>query len=183
MLKVGSFVQKVPAHTQLHVEGQNEFVVLLMDSEGQAVHMLARSKDRECKLTIRKESDIKFQITGQNFLSVDARSVKPHTEEVSDIPYEIPDDNRAQLSLEEKLKLYLAEMVSERYGEDSTMMDTFEESMDFDEEDDEPLSGFEVGEITEEALIEAPTNTVSPETGSTTEADPPPETSEETPPG
>jgi len=177
MLKVGSFVQKVPAHTQLHVEGQNEFVVLLVDSEGQPVHMLARSKDRECKLTVRKESDIKFHIAGQNFLSVDARPVKPHTEEVSDIPYEIPDDNRAQLSLEEKLKLYLAEMVSERYGEDSNMMDTFEESMDFDEEDDEPLSGFEVGEITEETIDVPPEPETPPAVPEPpAEVDPPPET-------
>ncbi len=167
MLKAGSFTQEVPAHTQIYVEGQTEFVVVELQ-EGKAVDLVARSLDRECRFTTRKDCVLGFQIPGKQFISVDATPVKSHAEEVSSIPYEIPDENRPHLTLEEKLKVYLAEMVAERYGEDSKQMDTFEESMDFEDEEDEPLSGFEIGEFTEE-VVEPITEPEKPEKTETEE--------------
>ncbi len=150
MLKIGSFTQEIPAHTQLKVEGQSEFVILELDSDGKPKGMVARSNQREIKFTVRKQAKLRFETAAKQFISVDARPVMSDSEKVSDIPYEVPDDNQASLTLEEKLKLYLAEMVKERYGEDSDAFDTFEDAMDFEEDDDESLSGFEVSEIVEE---------------------------------
>ncbi len=151
MLKIGTFKHKIPKNTQLHVEGQSEFAIVEI-IDGKPSHMVARSKDRECKFTIRKDSELSFQIDPKKFISVDARPVPGINEDVSDIPYEIPDDNQANLSLEEKLKYYLQQMVMEKYGPESAEFDTFEETMDFDEEDENILSGFEVPEFQEEEL-------------------------------
>ena len=155
MLKVGSFIEEVPANTQLHVEGQSDFMVVAVDAENVPQVLVARSSDRHCRFVTRQNMRLMFSITGKHFISVDARPVKSDSEEVSDIPYEVPDDNQAQLTLEEKLKVYLAEMVAERYGQESAMYDTFEEAMDFDDDDEDPisLSGFEIPDITEEELI------------------------------
>ena len=156
MLKIGSFTQDIPAHTQINVEGQSEFVVLELDKEGKASHMVARSNDRQCKMTIRKDTKLKFDILGKNFISLEAHPVQSDHETVSPIPYEIPGDNQANMTLEEKLKRYLSEMVQERYGEDSAAYDTFEEAMDFDPDDEDPLSGFEINDVIEEEPVTPP---------------------------
>ncbi len=173
MLKIGSFKQKVPANTQLFIEGQGEFAIIQLDENHKPITMIGRSNERQCKFTVRKDMELLFQTEPKKFISIDARSVPGYQEEVSDIPYEIPDDNQANLSLEEKLKFYLAEMVAEKYGPESKEFDTFEDAMDFDEEDDNILSGFEVPEIIEEKPdepIQAKDN--GEETGAT-DTDPP----------
>ena len=112
MLKVGTFKQFIPANTQIDVEGQNEFVILEEGPDGKPAQMVGRSADRKCRLITRKDATLIFNTAAKGFLSVDARAVGSVHEQVSDIPYEVPDDNQAHLTLEEKLKHYLSEMAS-----------------------------------------------------------------------
>lgn len=157
MLKIGPFSVRIPENTQLRVEGQSDFFIVELDDKGNPKAAIARSSDRLARVTVRKEADILFSIAEGQFISVDARPVRSATEEVSDVPYEVPDDNQASLTLEEKLKRYLAEIVAERYGEQSNEYETFEESMDFDDEEDDPisLSGYEIPDIVSEEPIDA----------------------------
>lgn len=154
MLKIGSFTQPVPKNTQLFVEGQEDFSIYKV-VDGEPVAMIARSQDRHCKFTLREDMEIKVVIVGNKFVSLDARPVKSEFEEVSPIPYEVPDDNAANLTLEEKLKRYLAEMVAERYGEESDEMDTFDDAQDLDWEDEDPLAQFEPKPVIEEEILPA----------------------------
>jgi hypothetical protein len=64
---------------------------------------------------------------------------------------ELPEDALVPETLDQKLKRMLSAMVEERYGKDSEMYETFEESMDLDLDDDsEPLSGYEVTDMAED---------------------------------
>ncbi len=72
MLKIGTFKSKIPANTQLHVEGQTEFAIVEIIN-GKPAEMVARSKDRECKFTIRKDAELSFQIDPKKFISVDTQ--------------------------------------------------------------------------------------------------------------
>lgn len=172
MIKLGTYKHTIPAHTQLHVEGQEEFSVWEVDKDDKPVAFVARSKDREVRFVVRKEADLKFVIAGQKMLSIDARSIQSDHETVSDIPYEVPSGNENQ-TLEDKLKRYLLEMVEERYGENSNEVETFEDAMDLEWEDDDPLAAFEPKPVIEEEPIEA--TAAEPEPKSTS-AEPEPET-------
>ena len=163
MLETGSFKIDVPANSQLNCEGQSEFVIMELDENDKPIAMVARSNKRKLRFTSRRDSKLLFDIAPKQFISVDARPVPPVHEVVSDVPYEIPDNNLANLTLEEKLKHYLSEMVAERYGEDSAAYDTFEDSMDFDDDEPEPLSGYELKDMQpEEPIPHEELNTETP---------------------
>lgn len=155
-LHIGPTSFEIPANCQVDAEGQNDFLVINY-SLGDPVDILAKSSDRFVRFVTRQDTDVTFDIPENSFLSVNIVPIPSDVDPIDPVPVEVPDENKPQMSLEDKLKVYLAEMVAERYGQDSAQYDTFEEAMDLDwEEDDEaPLSGFEVSDMTEEILDES----------------------------
>lgn len=150
-LHIGPASYEIPAHCQVDAEGQSDFIVLKYEN-GDAKEIIARSSDRFVRFVTREEVDVTFAIGSNAFISVNITHIPMDVDPIDPVPVEVPDDMKPTLTLEDKLKIYLAEMVSERYGSDSAEYDTFEEAMDldWDEEDEAPLSGFEVKEMIEE---------------------------------
>jgi hypothetical protein len=136
-----------PHDTQLNIEGSHEFVVYLLDKKNKPVDILGRSAERKLKLMIRQDCKIQVDSVEGSFISYDGFPIKSVFDKADPIPFEVPEENRVKMTLEEKLKAYLAEMVQQRYGQESQEWDTFEESYDFDDEDDATiLTGYEVQE-------------------------------------
>lgn len=156
MIKIGTTDIDCPANVQLQIEGQSEFLVALLDKKGEVAEVLGRSDNRELKLKVRNECKIRILIDENQFMSINSFPIQSVYEEVSSIPVEIPDDKKKGLTMMEKMKLYLHDMVAERYGEDSQQYDTFEDAMDFDDEGEDPiqLSGYEMTELIPEEVIE-----------------------------
>jgi hypothetical protein len=140
-------VVDVPADTQVNIEGAHDFIVYQM-VENKPVRIIGRSAERKAKVKIRQDMQISIESVDGSFLSYDGFPIPSVYDPADPIPFEVPDENRGHLTLEEKLKAYLAEMVRDRYGAESEEMDTFEDAQDFLIPDDEDiLTGYEVQDM------------------------------------
>jgi hypothetical protein len=182
MLKVGTQIIDFPKHTQVEIEGQSEFVVICMadtgkvDDKGKPIYedrdFISRSTDRYARFHVREDCRLKIATAPKQFLSINGFPIPPDIEDVSPVPVEMPEDKKRGLTMMEKMKIYLADMVAERYGEDSDQYDTFEDAMDFDDEENDvvELSGYEISDVVEEEPNE-PSATETPPTGENTSSD------------
>jgi hypothetical protein len=156
MLKSGKFQIESVGKVQINLESNFPIAVVKIDPEGNPVDILARSDTGKVKMKIHQDELIEV-VPGNDLAltSVDVFPIQGPNEPVDSVPYEVPEDNRLKMTLEEKLKVYLAEMVAERYGEDSSEYDTFEESMDFGDDEDMPaMTTYEESMMTPQEPIE-----------------------------
>lgn len=160
MIKLGEFVQEFPKDSQIYMEAQGEFTIIELDEADKPARILGTSKNRELKFIVRKDCKLKVIQPKLSHLSIDARSIKPVHEVVSDIPVEI-DVDLEPMGLEQKIKQFCAQLVQHEYGINSPEVDQFEESFDFDipEDDDVILTGHEVIDMEPEVPIEPIENT------------------------
>lgn len=190
IIKTGPGQLELKPYQHLRIEGSTKYSVMYevvtMDEETgeeKRVYMPLQVVDRFIDVK-GKKNGVKLYIDIQDGQHWTYTDMKPYvSENVSDIPVELLEDRRIPMTLEEKLKRFIREEVSERYGRDSREMETLEEFTDFgdEENDDEPLSGYEVFEMQEEKPIikeepESPAKPADPEPGedpkpSGTEAD------------
>jgi hypothetical protein len=140
-------VVDVPADTQLNIEGAYEFIVYKIE-EGKPVAIIGRSSERKAKVKIRQDMQVSIESMDGSFISYDGFPIPSVYDPADPVPFEVPEENRGQLTLEEKLRTYLAEMLRDRYGEDSEEYDTFEDAQDFLIPDDEDiLTGYELQDM------------------------------------
>lgn len=158
MIKLGTKNLSVPANTKVYVQANEPFVIKHGDVPiGFSVNNVLTFDCREdCELTI--------DIGSKAVWTADGKRIKSMYDPVDPIPVEIPEEYNAPPTLEDKMKLFLAEMVAERYGKDSKEMESFEDSMDFDMDDDDmPLSQYEVHDMQPEYVNESESLSDQPE--------------------
>lgn len=103
----------------------------------------------------RATQEMEIQVIQDEFDLASVEILDPY-EFVDPVPFEIPEDMKRPQTMDEKMKMFLGQMLAERYGADSDEVESFEEAMDFDLPDDDPLSGYEVIEMTEDYVEPEP---------------------------
>lgn len=129
------------------LEAESDFSVFTVDDNGELDSFVVRSVDGRAKFRTVGQFAGYVKIPDGVHWSLEESGLG--YEEVSPIPVELPEDMKVPETLEDKLKRMLAAMVEERYGRSSEEMESFEESMDFDIDELDPLSGYEVQEMEE----------------------------------
>jgi hypothetical protein len=150
-LKTGSKAFLFPANTQVTIKSeQKDFSVYTVNDDGEPEDFLAISSNGILKFRTIDAVDGFVNVENNMHWSIDLVPLSSPYETHDPVPVEVPEDKRVPESLQSKLERMLAGMVAERYGKDSREMETFEESMDFDiDDDDDPVarSGYEVSEL------------------------------------
>jgi hypothetical protein len=152
-LKTGPQEYEFEAHTKVIIQAEEDFSLHKVDVEtGEAIEILLRSRDGRLEFRTKDEG---FQaivaVKKGVHWSMDTYALASPYDKADPNPVELPEDALVPETLDQKLKRMLSAMVEERYGKDSEMYETFEESMDLDmDEDSEPLSGYEVTDMAED---------------------------------
>lgn len=152
-LKTGPQEYEFEAHTKVIIQAEEDFSLHKVDVEtGEAIEILMRSRDGRLEFRTKDEG---FQaivaVKKGVHWSMDTYPLASPYDKADPNPVELPEDALVPETLDQKLKRMLSAMVEERYGKDSEMYETFEESMDLDmDEDTEPLSGYEVTDMAED---------------------------------
>jgi hypothetical protein len=150
-LKTGNKTLNVSAFTKVYIECDSNFSVYLMDEE-KVINFLGSSVNRKLKLDIKEDCTILVQTVNDD--SHWALTVTPYPspyEKVSPVPVEIPDEYNQPETLEQKMHRMMGHLMEERFGRNSLEAETFEDSMDFDIDDDsEPFSAYELQDMEEE---------------------------------
>lgn len=133
-----SFV--VPAHAQCWVQADSEYHVwvnedkkLFFPNNDGVVYLPAQSID----YTLDVVMDLQTAHLGYTF------HVTNPADPADPVPTEAPAEFTRPLTLEERLHKFVASMVAERFGNDAGAVETLEESMDFDLDED-GLIGYEI---------------------------------------
>lgn len=148
MLVTGTQTFEVPKDSQVDIEATGHFSLVEIDESGKPVHVVGNSEANKFRHHCRKDCKMKVQAPKTTLLKVEARPIPPVTEPYDPVPVEALIEE--PLSLQDSIKAFCAQLVSERYGRDSEEVDAFEEAFDFDIEDgddDVLLSGHEVVDI------------------------------------
>ena len=161
-LKTGASEYEFLPHTKVIIQAEEDFSLHKVDLEtGEAIEILMRSRDG--RLEFRTKDEVVNAVIAVKkgvHWSMDTYSLASPYDKADPTPVELPEDANQPESLDQKLKRMLSAMVEERYGKDSDMYETFEESMDLDMDDDgEPLSGYEVTDMDEDfepSFVETP---------------------------
>lgn len=156
-LKTGPQAFVFPERTQIVIRSeQKDFAVYTVNDDGEPDDFLSLSHNG--KLRFRTTGEIKgyVKVSEGVHWAIEVKNIASPYEDSDPIPVEVPEDAKAPETLEDKLKRMLAGMVAERYGHDSDEMETFEDAMDFDIDDDlpSPLSGYEVQDMQEDFPVD-----------------------------
>lgn len=148
-LKTGSQAFDFPENARVKIMAEGSVSVFSINEDGENEKFLCSG---EKVLAFRtKDSFTGFiSVPNGNHFSVDVFTIEDASDKADPIPVELPEEMKIPETLESKLHRMLAGMIAERYGTDSNEMETFEEAMDFDVDDTEPLSGYEVQDMVPE---------------------------------
>lgn len=174
-IKTGSKPWQFAGNEQVEIKAEDTVSVWAVDEKGELKEYLASGRYLLSFRTVQPV-DVYIKVPEGSHWSMDVTPIRPPEDAADPTPFEIPEDKKANLTLEDKLKSFIADMVAERYGADSEEMETLEESMDFGDDDEEiPLSGYEVQEM--QPVEPDPPPGGSPEETPEPEPDPVPEES------
>lgn len=160
-MKTGSKSVNLPAYHDVRILATEPVSVVLQKLDEQTGELfdyaIIGSQDTEIEFSTKDDSvDIRVVCDTGTLWDIDVVDRDPY-DKSDPIPVELPEDARIPETLEEKMRRFMRHALLERFGEDSREMETFEESMDFDvPEEDEPLSGFEVNDLTPEEPEDIP---------------------------
>lgn len=169
-VKTGRQTINLPAYCRATIIAETEFSAFV--GEGDDTQLVAVSSDKKMVLRTKEEDmDVHINVPEGVHWSPSLEVTNPF-DKSDPKPFEVPEELKKPETLEEKLQRFAAGMVAEMYGRDSAEMETFEEAMDFDIDDeiDMPLSNYEIPEATQDEYIpegdnsEAETSVTEPTT-------------------
>lgn len=149
-IKTGSAPYEFVGNEKVTILCESTASVFEVDEDGQPKKFLVSGSNR---LQFRTKGPIAafVSVPGQSHWSIEVEELPDPFDKADPRPVEIPEELAKEVTLEDKLKQFVADMVAERYGADSDQMETLEEALDLDmdDEDELPLSGYEVNEMDE----------------------------------
>lgn len=157
MIKTGDSVFGIDRFSHVRLIGESDFTVYYLrevESTGELERdkVIGISTNRELKFSTKEQPITVEMVIGEGVhWSGDIEQKLPF-DKVDSVPFEVPEELKRPETLEQKLQRMMASMVSERYGRDSAEYETFEDSMDFDVDDElaMPLSDYEFSEMQED---------------------------------
>jgi hypothetical protein len=155
-IKTGPNILNIPAHSRCRILAETEFVVMSTTTNEKTGEikkdaLFAISKDKEMVLRTKEDLiNVFVQIDTGKHWSSEIETTNPY-EKVDPVPFEVPEELRQPETLMEKMQRFMVNMVSERFGDNSREMETFEEAMDFDIDGEEDItSPYELIDMEEE---------------------------------
>jgi hypothetical protein len=143
-MKTGSQYLDVAAGTKLRLVSEVDFTVFGCEGD-ELVAIIARSHGSRMELEFAWDVRIFVKVPDGIHWFPTVVHANDGFERVSPVPVEVPADVIPEQPLIQVIQKFIKEAVSERFGHQSDEFETFEESVDFDmdEEPPEPTSGFE----------------------------------------
>lgn len=176
-LKTGKHDFEFLPDVQYFIQSERDFSILELDESGNPSKVVATSLHGKLRFICRDHFLGLVNVPDGYHWSIDTRYIKSPFENADPVPVEVPEDVKSPETLQDKLQRMLAGMIAERYGRDSDEMETFEDAMDFDMEDeDTPLtSRYDVTDMVSDDFItdsqtDEPVSTESPPPEPTPEA-------------
>jgi hypothetical protein len=157
-LKTGSKPWRFEANQKIEIVHQGRLTIFAVDENGEFTSMVTTSESGRLKFRTKDAFDGFIQVQDETMhWAMEVIDLPSPFDKSDPIPIEVPEDKKQPLSLEDKLRRMLAGMVAERYGADSAEMDTFEDAMDFDDDDEinpVELSGYEVQDMIPDNIVD-----------------------------
>lgn len=150
MLKTSSQTIALPAQCRVLFRGEGSFSIFSVDEAGEIDDLVAASLEGKAMIFCEEECKVFVKILKGLHWTYKVVTRADVAEKVAPIPVAIPEGMKVPPTLKEQMRAMVGEMLRERYG-DSQEVETFEESMDFELDEDglPPLSGYEVREMDE----------------------------------
>jgi hypothetical protein len=180
-LKTGSGALNVEANTKVVIRAEGRVTVLTVNSDGEPSGIFASSANGVVRFRVGgADANLYVKVGDGLHWSADLYPIGVF-DPADPIPKEPPEEMAKKVTLEDKLKDFIQEMVAERYGDDSDQMETWEEFNDFGDDDDVPYvkEGQPVEPPEPESEPPEPELQPEPEPGHATATQPPPETQPE----
>ena len=155
MFKTGPQAMEIPAFHKVEILAEGRVSVYSVDEDGQPSALVATSEKGRLRFRTKETLSVYISVGEDLHFDISLVDQNPY-DKVDPTPVELPEE-AGPATLEDRLKTFLAGMVAERFGQDSDQMETLEEALDFDMDDEEdPLSGYEVQEMIEDYPEELP---------------------------
>lgn len=150
MILIGSKAFIGKAGTKYRLRGDESFGLHALDDNGEVLKVIGSGTALDFKC--REDTNLYLKQTSESSY-VSIQEVEKQFNPADPVPVEIED--KKPLTLKQELEKFIVDAVRHTYGQGSDQLETLEESMDFDLDDDEvPLSGYEVLDLVEEFMPE-----------------------------
>jgi hypothetical protein len=138
-IKTGSQNVEIPEFSKVTILAETRATAYSVDDNGELDSIIASSSNGTLRIRTGEQPVLMhIGVPGDEHFHVDIQEIKVY-DKSDPVPVEAPEDRLKELTLEDKLKDFISEMVAERYGHDSDHMETLEDFADFGDEDDSPL--------------------------------------------
>ena len=138
------------------MQADQPFSLVEVDKDGNPVEVLSQSRGGKCRFFTEEEITVLMNCNALTHWTFDFF----RTHETPDpVPHELAMEGTPPMTMEERLRTFIGDMIAQRYGSSSEEFDTFEEAMDFDiEEEADPLTPYEENmlELIEEEPVDEP---------------------------
>lgn len=146
-IKTGSKPFEFGGNERVKIMAESRVSVFTVNESGELDKFIASGNNTLVFNTQRPFKGAVVVPEGEHW-SIEVKERPSPFDKADPVPVEVPEELQGAVTLEDKLKAFVAEMVAERFGKQSDMYETIEEAMDFTMDDEGvPLSGYEVVEM------------------------------------